>query len=172
MLSKDSRQQILGRICSKVGFTVDEVNLTPATRQAITSLATMQRHLLVITELLEGENSRIERSALLRLASKIGKGSERRERTRLAEEINNLQLEVDAKVSELSDRILKEENARQTEQPPLEQGGSLEVAPLKCPSCDAALPLPTGRFVKCRYCGAALTIQEVSEQMKSMIRGI
>jgi DNA-directed RNA polymerase subunit RPC12/RpoP len=172
MLSKDSRQQILGIIYFKVGFTVDEVSLTPATRQAITNLATLQRHLLVTTELLQGENSRIERSALLRLASKIGKGSESRERARLAEEINNLQLEVDAKVSELSDRILKEENARQTGQPPLEHGGGLEAAQLKCPSCDAALPLPTGRFVKCQYCGATLTIQEVSSQMKSMIQNI
>jgi len=172
MISKDSRPQILRRIYSKVGFTVNEVNLTPATRQAITNLATMQRHLLVITELLEGENSRIERSSLLRLASKIGKGSERRERAKLAEEISKLQLEVDAKVSELSDRILKEQNARQTGQPPPEYGGSFEVAQLKCPTCGALLPLPTGHFVKCQYCNAALTIQEVSSQMKSMIQNI
>ena len=172
MLSQNSRQEILRRIYSKVGFTVDEVNLTPATRQAITNLATMQRHLLVITELLEGENSRIERNALLRMASKIGKDSEREERVKLAEEISKLQLEVDAKVSELSDRILKEENARQAGQPPPEHGGSLEIAQLKCPTCGATLPLPTGRFVKCQYCSAALTIQEVSSQMKSMIQNI
>lgn len=172
MLSKNSGQEILRRIYSKVGFTVNEVNLTPATRQAITNLATMQRHLLVVTELLEGENSRIERSAMLRLASKIGRDSERRERTKLAEEITKLQLEVDAKVSELSDRILKEENARQTGQPPPEYGGGLEIAQLKCPTCGASLPLPTGRFIKCQYCSAALTIQEVSSQMKSMIQSI
>jgi DNA-directed RNA polymerase subunit RPC12/RpoP len=172
MLSQNSRQEILRRIYSKVGYTVDETNLTPATRQAITNLATMQRHLLVITELLEGENSRIETSALLRLASKIGKDSEREERVKLAEEISKLQMEVDAKVSELSDRVLKEEDARQAGQPPPEHGGSLEVAQLKCPTCSATLPLPTGRFVKCQYCNAALTIQEVSSQMKSMIQNI
>ncbi len=172
MLSQNSRQEILRRINSKVGYTVDEVNLTPATRQAITNLATMQRHLLVITELLEGENSRIERNTLLRLASKIGKDSEKKERAKLAEEISKLQLEVDAKVSELSDRILKEENARQAGQPPPEYGASLEIAQLKCPTCGATLPLPTGRFVKCQYCSAALTIQEVSSQMKSMIQNI
>lgn len=172
MLSQDSRQQILRRIYSKVGFTVDEVSLTAATRQAITNLATMQRHLLVITELLEGENSRIQKSALLRLASRIGLDSERGERANLVEEISKLQLEVDAKVSELSDRILMEENARQTGQPPPEYGGSLEAAQLKCPTCGAALPLPTGRFVKCQYCSTVLTIQEVSSQMKSMIRNI
>jgi DNA-directed RNA polymerase subunit RPC12/RpoP len=172
MLSQNSRQEILRRIYSKVGYTVDETNLTPATRQAITNLATMQRHLLVITELLEGENSRIETSALLRIASKIGKDSEREERVKLAEEISKLQMEVDAKVSELSDRVLKEEDARQAGQPPPEHGGSLEVAQLKCPMCGATLPLPTGRFVKCQYCNAALTIQEVSSQMKSMIQNI
>jgi DNA-directed RNA polymerase subunit RPC12/RpoP len=172
MLSQNSRPEIFRRICSKVGYTVDEVNLTPATRQAITNLATIQRHLLVITELLEGENSRIEKSALLRLASKIGRDSERKERVRLAEEIVKLQSEVDAKVSELSDRILKEENARQAGQPPPEHGGSLEIAQFKCPACGATLPLPTGRFVKCQYCGAALTIQDVSSQMKSMIQNI
>ncbi|MGD0146524.1 MAG: hypothetical protein ABSB53_06720 [Nitrososphaerales archaeon] len=172
MLSQNSRQEILRRIYSKVGYTIDEVNLTPATRQAITNLATMQRHLLVITELLEGENSRIERNALLRLASKVGKDSEKDERAKLAEEISKLQLEVDAKVSELSDRVLKEENARQAGQPPPEHGGSLEIAQLKCPTCGASLPLPTGGFVKCQYCNAALTIQEVSTQMKSMIQSI
>ncbi|MGD1054895.1 MAG: hypothetical protein ABR867_02295 [Nitrososphaerales archaeon] len=172
MLSQNSRQEILNRIYSKIGFTVNEADLTPATRQGITNLAMMRRHLLVITELLEGENSRIERSTLLRLASKTGKDSERRERAKLAEEISKLQLEVDAKVSELSDRILKEENARQAGQPAPEYGGNLEVAQLKCPTCGAALPLPTGRFFKCQYCSAALTIQEVSSQMKSMIQKI
>jgi DNA-directed RNA polymerase subunit RPC12/RpoP len=172
MLSQTSRQGILRRISSKNGFTVDEVNLMPATRQAITNLATMQQHLLVIKELLEGENSRIEGSILLRLASKIGKDSEREERARFAEEISKLQLEVDAKVSELSDRVLKEESARQTGQPPPEHISSLEIAQLKCPTCGAALPLPTGRFVKCQYCSAELTIQEVSSQMKSMIQNI
>jgi DNA-directed RNA polymerase subunit RPC12/RpoP len=172
MISQDSRQQVLRRIYSRVGFMVDEVNLTPATRQAITNLAMMQHHLLVIKELLEGENSRIERSTLLRLVSKIGKDSEKKERAKLVEEINKLQLEVDAKVSELSDRVLKEENARQTGQPPPEHGGSLEIAQLKCPTCGATLPLPTSRFVKCQYCSAALTIQEVSSQMKSMIQSI
>lgn len=172
MLSQKSRQEILRRIYSKVGYTVDEANLTPATKQAITNLATIQRHLLVITELLEGENSRIERSTLLRLASKIGRDSERKERAKLTEEIRQLQLEVDAKVSELSDRVFKEENARQTGQPLPEHGGSIEIAQLKCPTCGAALPLPTGRFVKCQYCSTVLTIQEVSSQMKSMIQNI
>jgi DNA-directed RNA polymerase subunit RPC12/RpoP len=132
----------------------------------------MQRHLLVIAELLEGENGRIQKSKVLRLASRMGKDSEKKERNQLTKEISKLQLEVDAKVTELSDRILKEESARQMGQPPPEYGASLEIAQLKCPTCGAALPLPTGRFVKCQYCSAALTIQEMSSQMKSMIQNI
>lgn len=172
MLSQTSRQEILRKIRFKIGFVVDEANLTPATRQAITNLATVQRHLLVITELLRGEDSRIERSAILRFASKIGKDSEKKERAGHAEEIGKLQLEVDVKVSELVDRILKELDARQAGQPPPEHGGSLELEQLKCPTCGAALPLPVDRFVRCQFCGAALTIQDVSSQMKTMIQGI
>lgn len=172
MLSQTSRQEIVRRIQSKIGFAVDEANLTPATRQAITNLATMQRHLLVITELLRGEDSRVERSAVLRIASKIGRDSEKEERAGHADEISKLQLEVDAKVLELADRILKEINAWQAGQPPPDHGGSLELAQLKCPACGAALPLPTGRFVECQFCSATLTIQDVSSQMKTMIQGI
>jgi DNA-directed RNA polymerase subunit RPC12/RpoP len=172
MLSQTSRQEILRKICTKVGYAVNEANLTQATRQAITNLATLQRHLFVITELLEGENSRIQSSVLLRLASKMGKDSEKAERAELAEEISKLQVEVDAKVAELSDRVLKEDNARQAGQPPPEYAASVGVTQLKCPTCGALLPLPTDRFVKCNYCGATLSIQEVSSQMKSMIQSV
>jgi hypothetical protein len=172
MLSQASRREILNRIYSKIGFTVEETNLTSATRQAITNLATLQRHLLVVTEMLGGENGRIEKSPLLRLAFKLGADSEKKERSELAGEISKLQVEVDAKVSELSDRILKEENARQSGQPPPEYKVNLEVVQLKCPTCGAALPLPTGRFVKCEFCNTSLTIQEVSSQMKSMIQRV
>lgn len=172
MLSQASRREILSRIYAKIGFSVEEINLTPATRQAITNLATLQRHLLVVTEILGGENGRIEKSPLLRLASRVGADSEKKERSELAGEISKLQVEVDAKVSELSDRILKEEGARQSGQPPPEYKVDLEVVQLKCPTCGAALPLPTGRFVKCEFCSTSLTIQEVSSQMKSMIQSI
>jgi len=172
MLSQTSRQEILRKICSKVGYTVNEANLTQATRQAITNLATLQKHLSVIAELLEGENSRIQNSLLLRLASKIGKDSEKDEKTELAAEISKLQVEVDTKVSDLSERVLKEDNARQAGQPPPEYSNSPGVAQLKCPACGAQLPLPTSRFVKCQFCSATLSIQEVSSQMKSMIQNV
>jgi len=172
MLSQTSRREILRKISAKIAFTVNEAELTPATRQAITNLATMQRHLFAITELLEGENDRIKNSRVLRLASKIGKDSEKEERAALSAEISKLQLDVDGKVGELSERILKEENARLAGQPPPEHGGALEIAQLKCPTCGASLSLPTGHFAKCQFCGATLSIEEVGSQMKSIIQSI
>ena len=172
MLSQAARQEILRKISAKTAFAFSEDNLTPATRQAITNLAVMQRHLSMVTELLEGENERIEKSALLRIASRLGQDSEKEERVALAKEINTLQREVDSKISEISDRIFKEESARVSGQPPPEHGGTLVIAQLKCPTCGAALPLPTERFTKCQFCGATLSIQEVSSQMKSIIQSI
>jgi hypothetical protein len=172
MLSQTSRQEILRKINSKIGYPIKEENLTPATRQAITNLAVVQRHLFVITELLRGEKSRIERSFILSTASKLGKDSGRTERTAFADEISKLQAEIDNKISEVSQQILAEENARQLGQPLPQYSGKLEVVQLKCPSCGASLPIPTGRVLQCQYCKNAFTIQEVSSQVMSMIRSI
>jgi hypothetical protein len=172
MLSHTSRQEIVRKLNSEIGYSFKEENLTPSTRQAITNLAAVQRHLFVITEILRGENSRIESSFILRSASKLGKDSGKTERTAQANEISKLQSEIDAKVSALSTQILAEENARLAGQAPPEYKGNLELVQLKCPSCGAALPMPTGRFITCQYCKATLTIQDVSNQLKSMIQSI
>ncbi len=172
MLSQTSRQEILRKIAAKTGYPVHEEFLTPATRQAITNLATIQRHLFVITEILRGENSRIERSAILSFASKVGKGSEKKERLAQAGEISVLQTEVDGKVSELSDQIIAEDSARRTGTAPPEYKGNLELVELKCPTCGAALPIPTGSFTTCQYCKATLTVKDVSSQLKWMIQSI
>ena len=149
-----------------------EEHRTPPMRQAITNLATVQRHLFVVTELLRGENSRVERSVVLKAASKLGMDSERSERAALKDEIGKLQAEVDAMVSELADQIVAGENARMSGSPPPEIKGKLELVELKCASCGAALPLPTGRFTTCKYCNATFTVQDVSSQLKAMIQGI
>lgn len=172
MLSQTSRQEILRKINSKIGYPIKEENLTPASRQAITNLAIVQRHFFVITELLRGEQSRIDRSLILRTTSKLGKDSEKAERTNLANEISKLQLEIDDKIADLSNQILGEEKARQSGLPPPEYKGKLEVVQLKCPTCGASLPMPTGRFVQCQYCKATLSVQEVSSQISSMIQRI
>jgi hypothetical protein len=172
MLSQSSRQEILRKISARVGYPVGEERLTPSTRQAITNLATVQRHLFVVTEILRGENSRIERSAVLRFASRVGRDSEKAERAALTGEISKLQDEIDSKVSDLSNQVIAEDNARMSGTPPPEYKGALELVELKCPSCGAGLPLPTSRFITCQYCKGTFTIQDVSSQLRSMIQGI
>jgi hypothetical protein len=172
MLSQTSRREILRKVNFRTGYQVIEYNLTPATRQAITNLAEVQRHLFVITEILRGVNSRIERSSFLTMASKLGKDSEKAERAAQAGEISKLQAEVDAKVADISKQIVAEESARQSGAPPPEYKGKLDPVQLKCPSCGATLPIPTGRFTTCQYCKATLSVQDVSTQLKSMIQGI
>ena len=172
MLSRLSRQEILRKIDYRIGYPVREEHLTPSLRQAITNLATGQRHLFVDTEILRGENSRMERSVVLQAATKQGMDSDKTERAALKDEIGKLQADIDAKVSDLANQIVAEENARISGSPLPEYKGKPELVELKCPSCGAALPLPTGRFTTCKYCGASLTIQDVSSQLKTMIQGI
>ena len=172
MLSQTSRQEIVKRIQSKIGYSFDENNLSPAMRQAITNLATVQRHLYVITELLRGEKSRIDRSAILSVASKLGKDSGKAERASLTDEIGKLQAEIDSKTSELTKQINAELNAHQAGTPPPEYQGAPEMVQLNCPACAAPLPIPTGSITKCQYCNATLRIQDISAQLHTMIQTI
>jgi len=172
MLSKSSRSEIIRKIDNDVGYPVSEERLVPSTRQAITNLATVQRHLSVVTEVLRGENGRMEESVTLRVASRLGMDSERSERAALADEVAKLQAEIDAKVSELATQVLAEESARLSGTRPPERSGKFELEDLKCPSCGAQLPLPTGRFTTCKYCSGVFTIHDVSSQLKSIIQGI
>jgi hypothetical protein len=169
MLSSTSRQEVLRRLAVTLGYPIDESSLSPGTRQAITNLSDIQRHLVVISEILRGERRRVERNALLSLSSKLRKDREREEHSN---EIKQLQTEIDAKISEISAQVLQEDKARQSGQPPPERQGVMEAVQLKCPNCGASLPMPTGRFVECQYCNATLSIQDVSSQIRSMIQGI
>jgi len=172
MLSQTSRQEILRKINVKAGFIVAEETLTPATRQAITNLATVQRHLYIVLEILRGEQSRIDRSTILTAASKIGMGSERAERAALADEVNKLQAEIDNKIGELANQITAEQNAARSGQPPPAYKGSLELVELKCPNCGASFPIPTSQFIQCQFCKTTFTIRDVSAQIRSMIQSI
>jgi DNA-directed RNA polymerase subunit RPC12/RpoP len=169
MLSRTSRQEILHKLEVKVGHPVDERELSLGARQAIINLADVQRHLLVISEILNGEQSRVEQSRLLSLSSKFHEDKEIKVH---AGEISMLQTEIDSKISELSAQILQEYKARQLGQPPPERQGGVDAIQLKCPTCGATLPMPTGRFVKCEYCNSVLSIQDVSSQIKTMIQNI
>ncbi len=169
MLSQTSRQEILRRMNLKVGYTINEENLSPSTRQAITNLATVQRHLSVITEILRGEQSRVDRNLILKLSSRIRKDAERDVHL---EEISKLQLEIDNKITEVSSRVSEEQRAWQSGLPPPEPKVGTELVELKCPTCSAPLPMPTGRYLQCQYCSSTVSIQNVGPQIRSMIQGI
>jgi DNA-directed RNA polymerase subunit RPC12/RpoP len=169
MLSRTSRQEILRKLEAKVGHPIDERDLSLGSRQAITNLADIQRHLLVISEILYGEQNRVEHSVLLSFSSRLHKDKEIKVH---ADEIRMLQTEIDNKISELSSQILQEFKAIQSGQPPPERLGGIDAIQLKCPTCGAILPMPTGRFVKCEYCDSVLSIQDVSSQIKSIIQKI
>jgi len=170
MLSQASREDILQKLGAMLGYPIKEEDLGAGTRQAITNLAVVQQHLCIITEVLRGENSRIQRSLVLMAAARIGRQAERKERDAQAVEIKNLHLEIDAKLAQLADQVKSENSARLSGQVAPGHAGRLEPLELKCPSCGAALPLPMGRFVTCAYCKTTISIQDLSTQMKAMIQ--
>jgi LSD1 subclass zinc finger protein len=169
MLSSTAREAVVRKLQAKVGHPIDEAKLSPGTSQAIANLSVFQRHLFVISKILNGEQGRVEHSTLLTLTSKIHKD---REIERHVEEIRGLQAELDAKISEIATQITAEEKAILAGQPLPEREGGIEAVELKCSSCGAVLPMPTGRFVRCQYCNATLSIQDVSPQIRSMIQNI
>jgi len=169
MLSRASRQEVLRKLEAKVGHPIDEANQTPDTRQAITNLTEIQRNLFAIAGILDGEESRIKQNALLSLSSRLRKDNEMKMH---ATEVKTLQQEIDNKISEIAEHVLKEEEAIRSGSLPPKREGGLEAIELKCPNCGASLPMPTGRFVKCEYCETTLSIQDVSSQIKEMIQSI
>jgi hypothetical protein len=169
MLSRTSKEEILRKLDSKVGFPIDEKDLSMGTRQAIANLAAVQRNLFVISEILNGEQARIEGSAVLSAASRVRKD---KEVVLHAAEIEGLHAEISNKISEISDHILQEVKAKESGAPPPARYGNVEAVQLKCPNCGATLPMPTGRFMKCQYCNTTVSIQDVSSQIKAMIQSI
>jgi len=169
MLSRASKEEILRKLEAKVGHPVSEEGLSPGNRQAVANLAEIQRNLFAISEVLNGEQSRIQRSALLYLSSKLHRDKEMEMH---GAEVKSLQVEIDNKISEISAQVLREDEARGSGLPPPERQGGLDAIELKCPNCGAALPMPNGRFVRCEYCSATLSIQDVSSQIRSLIQRI
>ncbi len=169
MLSRTSKEEVLRRLEATVGHPITEEKLSPGMRQALLNLSVFQRHLGVISEIVNGEEGRIEHNAFLVLISKVRKD---RVLDAHAKGIQNLQAELAAKISEISLQIIAEEKATLAGQPLPERSGGIEAVELKCPSCGAALPMPTGRFVRCQYCNASLTIEDVSDQIRTLIRNV
>jgi DNA-directed RNA polymerase subunit RPC12/RpoP len=169
MLTQSSKQAILRKLEAGVGYPIREENISQETRQAIANLAVVQKNLYVMSEILRGEQGRVERSRLLSLSAKLQKDNDKAE---YAADVKGLQGEINAKIAEISNQILSEDKARLAGQPvPARQGG-IQLAELKCPNCSAALPMPTGRFVECQYCKSTISIQDVGPQIKALIQGI
>jgi len=169
MLSRASKEEIVRKVEAKVGHPISEEGLSPGNRRAIANLAEIQRALFAISEVLNGEQGRIQRSALLSLSSKLHRDNEMEMH---GAEIKSLQTEVDSKISEISAQMLEEDEARSSGLPTPERQRGLDTVELKCPNCGAALPMPNGRFVKCQYCSTTLSIQDVSSQIRNMIQSI
>ncbi len=169
MLSRTSKEEIIRKLEIKVGHPISEGQLSPGTRRAITTLSIIQRHLYMISEILNGEQGRIEHSAILSLTSRVRRDKEIEAHVK---EVSTHQKELETKISEISAQIVEEDRARMAGQPLPEREGGVEAVELKCPRCGAALPMPTSRFVKCQYCDATISIQDVGQQIKSMIESI
>ncbi len=169
MLSQVSRQEVFRKLEAKVGHPLNEEELTQDSKRAIASLTEIQRNLFAVSGILEGEQSRIKQSALLSLSSRLRKDNEME---RHAAEVSDLQKEIDNKISEVSAHMLQEEEAIRSGSLLPKRVGGLEAVELKCPECGAALPMPTGRFVKCEYCKTTLSIQDVGQQIKELIQSI
>ena len=169
MLSRTSRQEILRKLSVKVGYPLKEEDLSPDTRKAITSLADFQRHLYVVSEILNGERGRVQQSVFLSVSSKVRKD---REMEAHADEIEKIQKELDDKMAEISAQILREAEAKESGNPPPTRERQEGAVELKCPTCGAALPIPTGRYIKCQYCDSTISIQDVGSQMREIIRSI
>lgn len=157
------------KLGTQVGHQIDEDALSPELRQAISNMAAVQRHLSIIEEVMRAEDGRIERNALLKLTSRVHKDGQREVQ---ADEIAKIHSELDVKVAEVSTRIMKEDAARASGTPVAARTPEVKAVQLKCPSCSADLPMPTGRFMTCQYCGTAISIQDVGEQMRTAIHGI
>ncbi len=168
MISQSSRREILRRISVYVGYEVREQDLSPETRRAVISLANALKHITFLTELQRSEKARIEGSLVLKAASRLAGRNDGN--AALNQEISKLHSELEAKIVEVSQRILGEE--RKT---PLAAGDAstgVDLVELKCPKCGAPVSLPSGRYLKCQYCGATLLLEEISSQISGAIRGI
>jgi DNA-directed RNA polymerase subunit RPC12/RpoP len=168
MLSQSAKREILRRISVHIGYEVREGDLSPDIRRAVTSLASVLKHLSFLTELQRGEKTRIEGSVALRTASKLV--GRKDENVALDQEISKLHTELEAKIAEVSERILGAE--RKTPVPPGDAPVGAGLVQLKCPRCGAPVQLPSGSYLKCQYCGATLLLEEMSSQISSAIRGI
>ncbi len=170
MLSSQAKQDIMAKLSAKLGYPISEGNLSPDIRRGITVLSNIERYLYVIQEILRAEDGRVKGSVVLSLASKV---HAIKTDPKQVEQINKLRTEIEIKINELADRILKDEKEKGSESPHNAYDQRITmIVELKCPRCGAPLPLPTTKVVKCSYCNSTFLIQDLVPQLSSMVRNI
>jgi len=99
-----------------------------------------------------------------------------RELNATLQEISTIEDKISSKINELSGRILREQKIGWVRQNiPVEEISQIpesQILELRCPNCGASLPLPTGSFVQCPYCGTVLSIKDIGLQIKALIDSI
>ncbi len=170
MLSGQAKQEIILRLSSKVGYPLSEGTLSPDIRRGISTLAAVERSLSIIQEISRGEKARINGSLILSLASRA---RHNKDDPKLKDQIAKLQQEIENKLTDISNRILKGETSKVTEDPTkITNNRSNPIIELKCEKCGAPLPIPISQFIKCSYCGATLLIQDFAPQLSAIVNEI
>lgn len=179
MLIDVARQAVMEGISQRLSYSVALSDLPPDLRSSVESLASIQKNLYVMQEILNGERSRIQSNSI---RSFISKHRPNKDIIEHGNRVDELQSDINNKISELSERIRKSHAASEV----LDKIGSVSMSAqsevinktnpsllvLKCPSCGAPLQMPTSQFVKCNYCSSTISIQDFGLQLKSMIEKI
>lgn len=170
MLSNQAKLEIMNRLSFKVGYTISEASLSPEIRKKITILTSVQRSFYIIQEISRGERARVNGSVVLRIASKLHSTKDASE---LVHQIEELNTEIENKINDISKQILTNETSESINET-LDgiADGTKGVIELTCTKCGAPLPLPTGKFLKCSYCGEGLFIQDITPQLRSIVKRI
>lgn len=179
MLIDVARQAVIDGLSQRMGYQISQNELSTEVRQSVEALATIQKNLYVMREVVNGERSRIKNNAIRSFMSKHIKNKEIDDQNN---QIGELQSEINKKIVEISERI---QSAKKDSQKHVTIG-SISLSPqdidsntpnanllvLKCPSCGATLPMPTSQFVECRYCRSTISIQDFGLQFRSIIENL
>ncbi len=167
----EAKRQILQKLGEECGYEIPEYKLSGETRRSIAELATTFRHLLALKDLilLEKEND-------ARLASKLDRHLHGKKDTEIAKNllvIVQMRTTLDAKIKELAERITSELSSPSvvaSAAPERVEDGHMVLKALKCASCGAALPIPSGSLAKCNYCGSTYTIEEYLDRLGTAMK--
>jgi hypothetical protein len=166
LLLDPARKDILERISLKTGYTISESTLSPKLRQAITTLALVERSMYTMRQIYNAELNRSNQNFITKVISRKDKPEIEKD----GNEVQRLKVAIDLKVEDLSKRIIAEQTLKQM--PNDSESNSAPLTALKCPNCGASLQLPTNMIVKCEYCGSSLSIQNLQLQLSSIVQGV